>query len=446
MQLEQKDFNIISGLIFLIFIGYILGEAVVNFLLGINFIFISYLIYKNIKNYKFNYISLGLLGLFYFYLLSLGLFKFENNLFKNFAYIRFIFLALSIMIFVNSENNKKIIYYFLLLLLNVVSLDAIYQSVSGINFLGFENSIERRLTGVFDDEEVLGSFLSKSFLICAILFCLIKKNNSEKLLFYFSSIIIVTATYISAERLAIFAITIFMGVFFILQFKKLIHRFYFVILSILILIFVINTFEKVKINVLAKTLAQIGLNEISYLLIENSQSFKVWSIETSKIDENKNKKLTISNENFLYDKFGLKKSNKNIYSAHYITAKKIWLDNFWFGAGVKSFIENCKKEKYELPDHPYNKVRCSTHPHNIYLQILSEIGILGFIFFILILYYLFIKNINNLFGSNKNILSLLGFIIIFLPLPSGNFFGTWYGSILWIFLGLNFKEFLLKKS
>ena len=87
---------------------------------------------------------------------------------------------------------------------------------------------------------------------------------------------------------------------------------------------------------LAKTLAQIGLNEISYLLIENSQSFKDWSIEISEVDEEKKGKLTISNENFFYDKFGLKKSNKNIYGAHYITAKKIWLDNFWFGAGVKS--------------------------------------------------------------------------------------------------------------
>ena len=95
MQLEQRNFNILSGLIFLLFVGYILGEAVVNFLLGINFIFISYLIYKNLNNYKFNYISLGLLSLFYFYLLSLGLFKSENDLFKNFAYIRFIFFSIS---------------------------------------------------------------------------------------------------------------------------------------------------------------------------------------------------------------------------------------------------------------------------------------------------------------------------------------------------------------
>ena len=185
MQLEQRNFNILSGLIFLLFVGYILGEAVVNFLLGINFIFISYLIYKNLNNYKFNYISLGLLSLFYFYLLSLGLFKSENDLFKNFAYIRFIFLALAIMIFVDTENNKKNIYYFLLLLLNFVSLDAIYQSVSGTNFLGFENNVERRLTGVFGDEEVLGSFLSKSFLICAILFCLVKKITLKNCYFIF---------------------------------------------------------------------------------------------------------------------------------------------------------------------------------------------------------------------------------------------------------------------
>ena len=62
---------------------------------------------------------------------------------------------------------------------------------------------------------------------------------------------------------------------------------------------------------------------------------------------------------------------------------------------MKSFIKNCKKEKYELPNHPYNHIRCSTHPHNIYIQILSEIGLVGFIFFIIILNDLLIKNIKN---------------------------------------------------
>ena len=93
-------------------------------------------------------------------------------------------------------------------------------------------------------------------------------------------------------------------------------------------------------------------------------------------------KIQINPKSFVNDKFGLKDTNKSIYSAHYTTAKKIWLDNFWFGAGVKSFIKNCQKEKYELPNHPYNHIRCSTHPHNIYFQIISEIGIIGFVIFI----------------------------------------------------------------
>ena len=102
-----------------------------------------------------------------------------------------------------------------LVLLSFVAFDAIYQSIFGINLVGFEKSVERRLTGIFNDEEVLGSYLSKNFLLCAILYCSVKKNNFENLIFYFSSIVILTATYISAERLAIFAITIFFGIFII---------------------------------------------------------------------------------------------------------------------------------------------------------------------------------------------------------------------------------------
>ena len=57
------------------------------------------------------------------------------------------------MIFINSENNKKYLL-FLTIVIKCRLFDAIYQSASGINFLGFENNIERRLTGVFGDEEV----------------------------------------------------------------------------------------------------------------------------------------------------------------------------------------------------------------------------------------------------------------------------------------------------
>lgn len=446
MVLEKNNYNILSGLIFFLFIGYILGEAFINLILTLNTIFISYLIFKDFKKYQYNYFSIILLGLFFLYIFGLGLFKSENNLFKNFAYVRFLFLSIGIMIFINSENSKKYIYYLFLVLLSFVAFDAIYQSIFGVNLVGFEKSIERRLTGIFNDEEVLGSYLSKTFLLCAILYCSVKKNNFENLIFYFSSIVILTATYISAERLAIFAITIFFGIFLLLQIKKFIHKLYFIVLSLFILIFFINAIEHIKVNVIAKTLSQVGLNEVSYTIIKDTKIYKNWTIQIEEFNLKEEQKIQINPKSFVKDKFGLKETNKSIYSAHYTTAKKIWLDNFWFGAGVKSFIKNCQKDKYELPNHPYNHIRCSTHPHNIYFQIISEIGIIGFIIFIVILFCLFIKNIKNIFKSDKNILSMLGLIIIFLPLPSGNFFSTWYGSILWIFLGLNFKDFLIKKS
>ena len=465
--LQNREYNILSFLIFFLFIGYILGEAFINFILLANTVFISYLICKKFIKVKLNYISISLLVIFYMYLVLLGIFKVDNNLFKNFAYIRFIVLSLSIMILINSKNNKKFIYYSLLVLLFLISVDAIYQKIFDVNLLGTETQIQRRITGIFNDEEVLGSFLSKTYLLCAIFFECFKKTKFEYLIFYLSGVVILIDAYISAERLGIFAITIFFLASVILQLKSRIYQFYLLLLSFLILIIAISISEHLRINIVAKTLAQVGFAKTSQYISIDSQTYKDWkkmpcevrgksksrgvkffTIVAGKKVWNLEDILKCSDDitTFFFDKYGIKPSNLNIYSAHYITAKKIWIDNFWFGAGVKSFIKNCDKEKYDLPGHPYNKLRCSTHPHSIYLQILSEIGLIGFISFLSLLILIFFKNLKTVFKSNKNLMSFIGLIIIFLPLPSGNFFSTWYGSFLWIFLGLNLKNFLIKKS
>ena len=76
--------------------------------------------------------------------------------------------------------------------------------------------------------------------------------------------------------------------------------------------------------------------------------------------------------------------------------------------------------------------RCSTHPHNIYLEILSETGTLGFLLFLFTLLCLF--KINKVFTkknirNNPEILILL--FICFWPIQStGSFFSTWNGFFL----------------
>ena len=76
----------------------------------------------------------------------------------------------------------------------------------------------------------------------------------------------------------------------------------------------------------------------------------------------------------------------DFYGAIYITAYNIFLDNPIFGIGVKNYREECKNAKYSEISATESFYRCSTHPHNTYLQILAETGIIGFsIFFIFVL-------------------------------------------------------------
>ena len=74
-------------------------------------------------------------------------------------------------------------------------------------------------------------------------------------------------------------------------------------------------------------------------------------------------------------------------------------------------VKILKKKSNEKKNKRNNKLVCSTHPHNTYVQILSEIGIFGFI----LISYLFIKIlINNIKIIFKKKISNLLIMFIFL--------------------------------
>ena len=71
--------------------------------------------------------------------------------------------------------------------------------------------------------------------------------------------------------------------------------------------------------------------------------------------------------------------------------------------------------------------RGSNHPHQIYLEIVSEVGLVGLVYFIIIFFYPIYLSLKTLKQSQEiNIFShlLLHIYFIFPLLPSGSIFGT----------------------
>jgi len=96
------------------------------------------------------------------------------------------------------------------------------------------------------------------------------------------------------------------------------------------------------------------------------------------------------------------------------------------------------------------------HPHNLFLQILSELGLIGIIFYFIaatyVIYNFFkIVKINSLKMNGEQIsflIASLAVMINFFPfVPSGNFFNTWISIIIYYTLGfyLYLNNKILKK-
>jgi O-antigen ligase len=120
----------------------------------------------------------------------------------------------------------------------------------------------------------------------------------------------------------------------------------------------------------------------------------------------------------------------------YLTAIDVWIDNPIIGNGIKSFRIKCLT-KLHLP----NRV-CSTHPHNYYLELLNDTGLLGALLFLCAVFYLIINKFFNFkyYEKNEKFLFICLLIIIiaeFFPLKSsGSFFSTTNSSFIFLILGM----------
>ena len=134
----------------------------------------------------------------------------------------------------------------------------------------------------------------------------------------------------------------------------------------------------------------------------------------------------------------------------YIAAYRMFLDNKFFGVGPRQFRNECI-------NYPVGEYSCETHPHNTYLELLSESGIFAFFIvayaFIYLTFisakhfiYRFIKKKNSYLNDFQ--ICLLSAVLISLwPFsPSGSFFNNWMCIVYFIPVGIILWQIDMKKS
>ena len=197
----------------------------------------------------------------------------------------------------------------------------------------------------------------------------------------------------------------------------------------------------------------IGLLLIIFFIISNYNTFN----ERYKNQIFKN--FAQSNFNFIEYIYSTE------YGKVYYTGITVFQNNKLFGVGNKNFRLLCKdseKEKFltqnniiydkEFINEKFEeKFRCNTHPHQIYIEILSEHGAFGFIILMILIYFFIKQNFLYIIKTRDLVLCCKFMIILinFLPiLPGGSFFTSFNATLFWINVSLfySYKNLSSQKS
>ncbi len=366
-------------------------------LLSIIFLFFSF--YEKLWKYYQNYFVYFFL-LFYAYLLIRSVFSvspllsLENSLF----YFRFLLFSLCIWFII--DNDRKFLKRFSIIFAITFAIalaDGFYQYFNNRNIFGF-TGIGTRMTLVFNDSQLLGGFLSRLFpLLIGMLLFNFKINKYN--LFFTVILLILTDVliFITGERTALgllFISTLFI-VLLISKFK--IIRITSFIVSILIMTSITMFNPAIKERNISLTMSEVGLSQDSDKVYIFSQ----------------------------------------VHEKYILTAWNMFKEKPLVGHGPKLFRQLCNENRFE---HTHNS--CSTHPHNTYIQILAETGLVGLTFLIIAIIYiskLVIKHALHVVTRKEKILNdyqiclIACFIISLWPfLPTQNFFNN-YINIIYFF-------------
>jgi len=311
------------------------------------------------------------------------------------------------------DKDKTILtyfYYALVLCFSALVIDGYIQYFTGVNLSGFK-ILGTRVSSFFGDELILGSYLSRLFPLLFALFLIKKKQKYEIYFIGLLFILVDVLIFMSGERSA----------------------FFFLNLSTVFIIILIKEYQKFRL--LTFIIAIICV--------------VILSLNSSKLNERMFKGPA--------QNMGLIKSSNDavifssVHDSLIRTAYNMFKDQPIFGHGPKMFRVVCKDEKYATGVNP-----CMTHPHNFYVQLLAETGIIGFLFLFSALVYVFytaLRQFKSIIFRQKRPLTdyqvclLAGILITVWPLTTnGNFFNNWLMIVYSLPVGFYLQSFYGKNK
>ncbi len=388
----NKSFrNIYFYLVSLLPISIIVGSSI-SLINVVIIIFIYSLFFLKDKHYNFLYKdnTIRLLFILFIYLILNSILSIDPivGLNRNLGFIRLIFFFVAINYFFYISKKNLRIFKIWTIFFIIFVFDVYLERFSGSNVFGWgtleidniEQKFGTRVVSFFKDEPIAGAYLNGFILlISGYLVTAFKKNKTTNLFLLFLFFIFLFSIIFTGERSnsikAIFGIILF---FSMLDFINL--RFKVIIFLILI--------------------------GSIFLTISSSDYLK--------------------NRYYgqLYKQFFVKKDinflNENIYIKLYKSGYNVFKNYPLFGVGNKNYqVETCSENAVKFD------YFCTTHPHQIYLEFLSEHGLIGTIILLSIFFILIFKYLKLIILS-KNYIQLGCFLYLlstFLPLiPSGSFF------------------------
>ena len=388
--------------IFLI-IGTALSELAI-IILGLKFL-IDIFVYKKIKLFESNliyYLLIIYVALLINLIFSVNI---NNSILRNIFFIKYIVFIIGTVNFLSEKEERLFlilkIWTFIFL---IFSLDLFIQFVTHKNIIGLESPlIYHRLSGFMGDELKAGA-LVLSFAMTIPCFFLV--HTKMKNIGLFLLCLFLVTVFITGDRS---------------NFLKLL-----VAISFLLFFFKKEYLKKL-----------IFLKIISIVLI-------IFTISSNSVF-NERYKNKIFNQLTSYN-FNISKLVQTTeYGKIYRTAYHLFLERKIFGVGNKNYRVICEKDfdkKYELSENMKNlkDLKCNTHPHQIYFEILSEHGIFGLIIMLFLLISFIHHNFSYIIKKRNPLLASLFIInmIFFIPLlPGGSIFTSFNATLFW----LNFSLF-----